>query len=74
MILQAAPDLDLNLAGSAMVGNSLDDMKAASAAGVGLRILLGSCDDITALDGPMQDVADLAAALALLRARMQSDG
>jgi D-glycero-D-manno-heptose 1,7-bisphosphate phosphatase len=75
MILQAAADLDLNLAGSAMVGNSLDDMKAASAAGVGLRVLLGSCDDITALDGPMQEiVTDLAAALALLRARMQPDG
>ena len=38
MILQAAADLDLDLAGSAMIGNSLSDMEAAAAAGVGLRI------------------------------------
>jgi len=41
MLLTAARDLDLDLAGSVMFGDKCDDMRAAAAAGVGLRVLLG---------------------------------
>lgn len=40
MILQAAADLRLDLAGSILIGDRASDMEAAAAAGVGLRILL----------------------------------
>jgi D-glycero-D-manno-heptose 1,7-bisphosphate phosphatase len=40
MILQAAKDLDLDLAESWLVGDKLSDMEAAKAAGVGMRVLL----------------------------------
>lgn len=39
MLLRAAQDLDLDLSASAMIGDRLSDMQAASAAGVGTRIL-----------------------------------
>jgi D-glycero-D-manno-heptose 1,7-bisphosphate phosphatase len=69
MILQAAADLDLDLAGSAIIGNSLADIEAAAAAGVGRRIRLDSSISTTQPNGPTHDVvADLAEALALLRA------
>jgi histidinol phosphatase-like enzyme len=38
MLLQAAVDLNIDLAGSAMIGDSIEDMQAAEAAGVPLRI------------------------------------
>jgi D-glycero-D-manno-heptose 1,7-bisphosphate phosphatase len=41
MLLAAARDLDLALAGSVMFGDKCDDMRAARAAGVGTRVLLG---------------------------------
>ncbi len=66
MILQAAADLGLDLPASAMVGDALSDIVAAAAAGVGLRILVGP--DVAAPDAPAHHaVADLAAALAVLR-------
>jgi len=40
MILQAAKDLDLDLAASWLVGDKLSDMEAAEAAGVGMPVLL----------------------------------
>jgi D-glycero-D-manno-heptose 1,7-bisphosphate phosphatase len=39
MILQAAKDLDLDLAASWCVGDKISDMEAAQAAGIGTRIL-----------------------------------
>lgn len=66
MILQAAADLGLDLPASAMVGDAMTDIAAAAAAGVGLRILVGTGDT---LDGApaFQRAADLAEALATLR-------
>jgi D-glycero-D-manno-heptose 1,7-bisphosphate phosphatase len=67
MILQAAADLDVDLARSAIIGDRPSDMVAGAAAGIGLRILLGTPD---AAETPSLHhvVADLAQALALLRA------
>jgi histidinol-phosphate phosphatase family protein len=42
MLLQAASDLGLDLKQSAIVGNHISDIEAGAAAGVGVRILLGS--------------------------------
>jgi D-glycero-D-manno-heptose 1,7-bisphosphate phosphatase len=68
MLLQAASDLDLDLAGSAMIGDKLDDMVAARAAGVGLRICLDPARSLPAIgEPPYLVVRDLAEALALLR-------
>jgi D-glycero-D-manno-heptose 1,7-bisphosphate phosphatase len=39
MLLQAAKDLDLDMAASWCVGDKLSDMEAARAAGVGMRVL-----------------------------------
>ncbi|WP_180728656.1 D-glycero-beta-D-manno-heptose 1,7-bisphosphate 7-phosphatase [Paraburkholderia sp. PGU19] len=41
MLLKAAREYDVDLANSLMVGDSLTDMEAAQAAGVGARYLLG---------------------------------
>jgi D-glycero-D-manno-heptose 1,7-bisphosphate phosphatase len=67
MILQAAADLGLDLPASALVGDKPSDIVAAAAAGVGLRILVGTVD---AGDGvpTFQKVANLTEALAALRA------
>jgi D-glycero-D-manno-heptose 1,7-bisphosphate phosphatase len=91
MILQAAADLDLDLAASVLVGDRESDIAAAAAAGVGLRILLmppGSGPAAAPygnagapLVGAQGDnegrpscvrVADLAAALALIRAKAKA--
>jgi D-glycero-D-manno-heptose 1,7-bisphosphate phosphatase len=73
MILQAAADLALDLVRSAIVGDKMSDMEAGAAAGIAVRILVGS--------GPAHggecvpscaQVADLAQALALLRSRFAS--
>jgi D-glycero-D-manno-heptose 1,7-bisphosphate phosphatase len=68
MILQAAADLSLDLARSAMVGDQISDMEAAAAAGIPVRILVGAGEGKGG--GPsFEPVADLAQALALLRSR-----
>jgi D-glycero-D-manno-heptose 1,7-bisphosphate phosphatase len=70
MILQAASDLGLDLARSAILGDKISDVEAGAAAGVGLRILVGPR---TAQGGetapPYEAVADLDEGLALLRSR-----
>jgi len=75
MILQAAADLHLDLARSAIIGNSQGDMEAAATAGIERRIRLGPSDGTTKPDGLAYElVADLAEALALLRSEIQSEG
>jgi D-glycero-D-manno-heptose 1,7-bisphosphate phosphatase len=71
MILQAQADLNLDLARSALIGDKLDDMAAAAAAGVPLRILVNARGGGPATDNPLhQVVRDLTEALALLRAQL----
>jgi D-glycero-D-manno-heptose 1,7-bisphosphate phosphatase len=72
MILQAAADLDLDLAESAIIGNSLADIKAAAAAGIGVRVRLDSSAGTTMPDRLAHVVVDLAEALAFLRSWIQS--
>jgi D-glycero-D-manno-heptose 1,7-bisphosphate phosphatase len=68
MILQAATDLGLDLAASAIIGDSLSDMQAGAAAGVGLRIRIGRRDLCFGINAPSHQIAsDVAEALALLR-------
>jgi D-glycero-D-manno-heptose 1,7-bisphosphate phosphatase len=70
MILQAASDFGLDLAGSAIIGDTRSDIEAGAAAGIGLRILVVSRQSQDGDGGPShQVVADLAQALALLRSR-----
>ena len=70
MILQAASDLGLDLPSSAIVGDKMSDVEAGAAAGVGLRILVGS-QDLSCREGaPSHEaVAHLGEALTLLRSR-----
>jgi D-glycero-D-manno-heptose 1,7-bisphosphate phosphatase len=67
MILQAASDLDLDLAESVIVGDKLSDIEAGASAGVGLRILMGARSTDSALPCAYERAADLADVLALLR-------
>jgi D-glycero-D-manno-heptose 1,7-bisphosphate phosphatase len=69
MFLQAASDLGLDLAQSALVGDRMSDIAAAVAAGIGLRILLRSNAHEVGEDAACHAVDDLAQALALLRSR-----
>ncbi|MEA2947942.1 MAG: D-glycero-D-manno-heptose 1,7-bisphosphate phosphatase [Alphaproteobacteria bacterium] len=70
MIVQAASDLGLDLARSAIIGDTRSDIEAGAAAGIGLRILVASCPSKDDEGGPSHEVvADLAQALALLRSR-----
>ncbi len=69
MILQAAADFSLDLARSAIIGDALSDIEAGAAAGVGLRIRIGAHDDDVE-EPPHHVAADLAEALALLRAHL----
>lgn len=74
MILQAASDLVLDLARSVIVGDKVSDMEAGAAAGIPVRILVGS-GHLARGGGsgpPFAQVADLAQALALLRSRFAS--
>ena len=48
MLLQAAQEHDIDLAGSLMVGDRPTDMQAAEAAGVPLRFFVGSADQAPA--------------------------
>jgi D-glycero-D-manno-heptose 1,7-bisphosphate phosphatase len=70
MILRASSELGLDLARSAILGDSMKDIEAGAAAGVGLRILLGSRGAERRTDAPSHEiVADLVEALGLLRSR-----
>ena len=66
MILQAASDLGLDLGRSAILGDKLSDIEAGAAAGIGLRILVGSHEIVPGAPSH-RAVRDLADALALLR-------
>ncbi|MFL6797443.1 MAG: D-glycero-alpha-D-manno-heptose-1,7-bisphosphate 7-phosphatase [Xanthobacteraceae bacterium] len=72
MILEAAKDLDLDLANSVMIGDQESDMAAAAAAGVGLRILLRDAGDRPATSAAHRTVTDLTQALAILRVQFQA--
>jgi D-glycero-D-manno-heptose 1,7-bisphosphate phosphatase len=70
MILQAARDLGLDLARSAIMGDSMSDIEAGAAAGVGLRVLVGSRPAHARAGAASHEiVADLGQALMLLRSR-----
>jgi D-glycero-D-manno-heptose 1,7-bisphosphate phosphatase len=75
MILQAAADLDVDLARSALVGDKPSDMAAGAAAGIGVRILLGT-HTMRGDEPSLHDyvAADLTEVLALLRARFAPGG
>src|SRR5215471_3966518 len=67
MFLQAASDLDLDLAQSAILGDKINDIEAGEAAGIGLRILVASCGTKKGAGAPSHEVVpDLGEALALL--------
>jgi D-glycero-D-manno-heptose 1,7-bisphosphate phosphatase len=66
MILQAAADLGLELDRCVIIGDKISDIRAAAAAGIGLRILIGPHSAGGELP-PHRSAADLPAALALLR-------
>jgi D-glycero-D-manno-heptose 1,7-bisphosphate phosphatase len=69
MILQAASDLDLDLARSAIIGDAMSDIEAGAAAGIGLCIRVGSRDPERDVP-PHEVVANLSeAVLAMLRAQ-----
>jgi D-glycero-D-manno-heptose 1,7-bisphosphate phosphatase len=67
MILEAARDLDLDLAASWLVGDQAHDIEAGRAAGVGTLALLDPSAVATARHADHWVVPDLAAAAALLR-------
>src|SRR5207245_9127377 len=68
MILQAVFDLGLDPAQSAILGDKISDIQAGEAAGIGLRILVASCDAKEGEGAPSHKVvADLGEALALLQ-------
>jgi D-glycero-D-manno-heptose 1,7-bisphosphate phosphatase len=67
MLLQAASDLNLDLAASALLGNDLRDMQAAAAAGISTRIRLGSRGPGDPLVPAHDTVENLHEAAALLR-------
>jgi D-glycero-D-manno-heptose 1,7-bisphosphate phosphatase len=70
MLLQAASDFDLDLAGSAIIGDRMSDIEAGAAAGIGLRILVGLHQAGPGPNTqPHERAADLREALALLRSR-----
>ena len=70
MILQALSDLDLDPAQSAILGDKMSDIEAGAAAGIGLRVLVGSRDAKVREGTPSHEVvADLGEALGLLRYR-----
>jgi D-glycero-D-manno-heptose 1,7-bisphosphate phosphatase len=68
MILQAVSDLGLDPTHCAILGDKKSDIEAGAAAGIGLRILIGSGNaGERAGASPYEVVADLGGALALLR-------
>jgi D-glycero-D-manno-heptose 1,7-bisphosphate phosphatase len=68
MLLQAVSDLGLDPPLCAIVGDKMSDMEAGAAAGIGLRVLIGS-HDAKKGETHYEVVADLGEALALLRSR-----
>jgi D-glycero-D-manno-heptose 1,7-bisphosphate phosphatase len=66
MLLQAVSDLGLDAANCAILGDKMSDIEAGAAAGIGLRILIGS-HSANRHEPPHEVVADLREALALLR-------
>ncbi len=50
MLIRAQADLDVDLASSVLVGDKLSDIEAATAAGVGTKILLGPRSALTRID------------------------
>jgi D-glycero-D-manno-heptose 1,7-bisphosphate phosphatase len=72
MILQAAADLDLDLAASAVIGDTMNDIAAGEAAGVGLLILMAAEGRETYDPHKVHRVADLPAAIAVLRSKLLS--
>ena len=76
MILQAAADFDLDLLRSAIIGDSIEDIVAGQAAGIGLRIRIGTSNAATTADRPAmahEVVTNLAEALALLRFQTRAE-
>jgi D-glycero-D-manno-heptose 1,7-bisphosphate phosphatase len=68
MLLQAAAEFDLDLVRSAIIGDKISDVEAGAAAGIGLRILVGSRSTAHSANAPSHELAvDLGQALALLR-------
>ncbi len=67
MLLQAISELGLDPVHCAIVGDKMSDMDAGAAAGIGLRILLGTRPGPG--DSAHEVAAELAEALALLRSR-----
>lgn len=68
MILQAAADLNLDLANSALVGDKMSDIDAGVTAGIGLCILVDRRGHPTDSETPTHEVvADLTEAIRLLR-------
>jgi D-glycero-D-manno-heptose 1,7-bisphosphate phosphatase len=69
MILQAAADLSLDLSRSALVGDKIEDMEAAAAAGVPLRIRIDAGAERPLVGSPPHHVVrNLAEALSVLGA------
>lgn len=66
MLLQAAADLDLDLARSWCIGDRMSDIEAARAAGVGTLVLYDAAASAVACTGDYWIVPDLAAVAALL--------
>ncbi|MGA7488479.1 MAG: HAD family hydrolase [Xanthobacteraceae bacterium] len=69
MISQAVSDLELDPARCAILGDKMSDIEAGAAAGLGLRILLGTRRTRGRVMPPHEAVADLSEALELLRSR-----
>jgi histidinol phosphatase-like enzyme len=68
MLLQAMSDLGLDSARCTILGDKMSDIEASAAAGIGLRVLIGSRDVKTG-ELPHEVVADFGEALALLQSR-----
>lgn len=62
MILEASARLDLDLSRSAMIGDRISDMQAATAAYVGTKLLMSQSSDTTSIPTGTVIVADFAAA------------
>ena len=69
MLLQAVSDLVLDPARCVILGDKMSDIDAGSAAGIGLRVLIGPRDAKIGGPPPYEAVADLGKALALCRSR-----
>lgn len=73
MLLQAVSDLGLDPVHCAIVGDKMSDIEAGAAAGIGLRILIGT-RELKKREPACEVAADLRQALALLRSRFGGAG